>query len=110
MVLGVCFTVFIPCVWSVLYNTFKEKEKICGNGQGLRVHRDGFMSQEEHLQSLGVPALGSQAQGRWPWTGKVWVLEQVAGRADSWWRKEMRDARKSLSLGEVTIYTKAALP
>lgn len=89
----------------------KEKEKNCGNGQGLRVHRDGFMSQEEHLQSLGMPRL--------PGTGEVamdgegvgaWTGEAGGRKADSWLRKETRDARKSLCPGEVTIHTESALP
>lgn len=68
---GVDFTVFMFCILSVLYNTFKERGGNCGNGKGLKVDRDGPRSQEEPVQRLGVPALGSQACGRWPWVGKV---------------------------------------
>lgn len=39
---------FYFCIFLVLYNIFKEQEKSCENGRGLRMDRGVFMSQEEY--------------------------------------------------------------
>lgn len=64
-------------IFSLAHNTFKEQEKSCENGRGLRMDRGAFMSQEEHqsMQKARQPRLPGTRAGAAD--RRAWVLKHA---------------------------------